>query len=72
MTNQNQICNQYEACGNTSAPDNSSKSQIDESIYCGIASKKKQMIFNQILRTKKNLIENLRADNFPVPKARKI
>jgi len=45
---------------------------IDESIIFGIASKKRQMIFNQILRTKKDLIENLRSDNFPTPKVRKI
>lgn len=47
-------------------------STIDDSILKTIASSKKRLVFSQLMKTKKNVIENLRCDNFPRPLIRNI
>lgn len=51
---------------------NISNSSSFENIICGLNLSKKQLIMNQVLKTRRNILEDIKCDNFKKPKVKQV
>lgn len=50
----------------------SNSSSFFENIICGLNLSKKQLIMSQVLKTRRNILEDIKCDNFQIPKVKQV